>query len=98
MAIATKPQKADIVLKMLGDPKRVDAELRRFRSTARALSSNRPRFIDRYEKQWVALHEGKVRATGKTLRSLLTQVDKQGLPRRHLIVRYIDRTQRTMIL
>lgn len=98
MAIATNPQKADEVLKLLGDPTQVDEELRRFRKAARILSSNRPRLLDHYPQQWVAVHEGRVKAQGKTLRSLLTQVDKQGLPREHIIVRFIGRTQRTMIL
>lgn len=98
MVIATTPQKTDDILKVLGDPRKVDDELQRFRKAARVLSSNHPRLIDRYPQQWVAIHEGRVKAQGKTLRSLLTQVDKQGLPREHIIVRFIAKAQRTMIL
>jgi hypothetical protein len=98
MAIATSPHRAREVLNLLGDPKRVDRELQLFRKAARVLSSNRPRLIDRHPKQWVAVHEGKVTAQAKTLQSLLTQVDRMGLSREHIIVRFIDRTQRTMIL
>lgn len=98
MVIATSPHQAQAVLKLLGDPRSVDSELQLFRKATRVLSSNRPRLIDHYQKQWVAVHQGKVAAQGKTLQSLLTQVDKLGVPRGHVIVRFIDRTQRTMIL
>ena len=98
MAVATKPEATKRVLELLGDPSGVDRDLQAFRRSARVLSSRHPRLIDRYPKQWVAVHQGKVRAQGKTLRSLLAQVDKKGLPRERLIVRFIDKTQRTMIL
>ena len=86
------------VMEQLGSPKDVDREIQSFRRAARVLSSNHPRLIDLYPKRWVAVHRGKVRATGKTFRSVITQVDRKGLPRGSVIVRYIDRNQRTMIL
>jgi hypothetical protein len=98
VAVATKPEATKGVLKLLGDPRSVDRDLQVFRRSARVLSSRDPRLIDRYAKQWVAVYQGKVCAQGKTLRSLLAQVDKKGLPRERLIVRFIDKTQRTMIL
>ena len=86
------------VMGQLGSPKEVDRELQSFQMTARILSSSHPRLINRYPKQWVAVHKGKVRASGRTFGSVMTQVDKKGLPRAHVIVRYIDRNRRTMIL
>jgi len=86
------------VLRQLGDPKDVDRDLRSFRRSAQVLSSNRPRLIDRYPKQWVALYRGRVRASGGTFSSVIAEVDKKRLPREHVIVRFIDRNQRTMIL
>ena len=86
------------VMEQLGSPKDVACELQSFRRAARVLSSNHPRLIDLYPKQWVAVHRGKVRASGKTFRSVMTQVDEKRLPRGSIIVRYIDRNHRTMIL
>ena len=83
---------------LLGDPGQVAADLERFRKSEQALSSRYPRLVDSYAKQWVAVHNGKVRAHAKTLDALLTQVDKKKLPRGKLIVRYIAKSQRTMIL
>ena len=54
------------VAAIIGDPKKVGKELRRFQRSVRALSSDHPRLIDEFEKQWVALYEGEVRAQGKT--------------------------------
>jgi hypothetical protein len=86
------------VLALLGDPKEVDRELASFRRTARVLSSDHPRLIDEYSQQWIVAFEGKVRASGNTLTSVLKQADAEGLPRDKIIVRHIDKNQRTMIL
>jgi hypothetical protein len=89
---------ARAVLEHLGDPADVDRELQRFRKAARVLSSQRARLIDRYPKQWVAVYDGRVRARGRTLQAVMKQVDKEGLPREHTVVRFIDKNHRTMIL
>ena len=88
----------ELIMDQLGDPRDIDRELQSFRKSARALSSHHPRLIDRYQKKWVAIYEGKTQASGRTLQSVLQQVDGKGLPRERVIVRYIDRNQRTMIL
>ena len=95
--MATKMGK-EIILGQLGNPADLDRELQSFRRSARALSSHHPRFIDRYQKKWVAVYEGKPKAEGRTLNAVWRQIDKKQLPREHIIVRYIDRNQRTMIL
>ncbi len=96
--MATKRSAEQIILKQLGNPADLDRELESFRRSARVLSSHHPRFIGRYQKKWVAVYDGKTKAQGRTLQSIWRQLDKQGLPREHIIVRYIDRNQRTMIL
>ncbi|MCH8901175.1 MAG: hypothetical protein IIC88_02645 [Chloroflexi bacterium] len=96
MARAVK-KRADI-RSLLGDPKRVDEELQHFRKATAVLSSRHPRLIESYPRQWVAVYDGEVKAHAKTFDSLMVQVDKQKLPRARTIVRYIDKTQRTLIL
>ncbi len=87
-----------LVREQLGNPADIDRELQSFRKTARVLSSEHPRLIDRYPKQWVAVYGGKVKAHGRTFRSVLQQLDQEGIPRENVIVRYISKEQRTMIL
>ena len=92
-----KTKKQDII-RELGNPSDIDKELKSFRRSAKALSSKHPRLIDLYPKQWVAVYQGKVSAHGKTFQSVLQQIDLNKLPREQIIMRYIDKNQRTMIL
>jgi len=90
--------KKQVILDQLGNPADIERELKSFRKSARVLSSHNPRFIDHYQKKWVAVYDGKTIAQGRTLQSIWQQLDKKGLPREHIVVRYIDKNQRTMIL
>jgi hypothetical protein len=85
-------------LKLIGDPNKVSEELQDFRRAARVFSSSQPRFIDKYSKQWIAVHQGKVRAQGRSFRSLLGQLEEKKLPRESVMIRYIDKNERTFIL
>lgn len=86
------------ILGYIGDPARVDRELQQFRRAARVLSSRHPRLIDLYNRKWVAVYRGKVQVQARSLPSLMAQISEKGLPRGHVIVRFIDKNQRTMIL
>lgn len=86
------------LLEAIGNPAIVDKELRSFRKSAKVLSSQRDRLIDKYAKQWIAVYRTKVVANGRTIQSVLDQVDRQKLPREQVIVRFIDRNARTMVL
>ena len=79
-------------------PKTMARSLRAFQRSARVLSDNHPRLIDEYPNQWVAISDSNVIAHCKTLKQVLKQVDAEGIPRADVIVRFIDRTQRTLIL
>lgn len=86
---------------MIGDPKVVGRELRSFKRSARSLSSDHPRLIDKYEDEWVAVYRGNVVAHAKTLASMMRRLDaldKRRVPRRQIIVRFIARSPKTMIL
>ena len=90
-------EKKDII-ERIGNPEDIDRDLQSFRKSAMLLSSKHPRLIDTYENQWVAVYEGNPVASGATLPLVLEKVDKKGIPRENVIVRYIDRKPRTMIL
>ncbi len=92
------PAKSQEFLRLIGDPAEVDRSLRAFRKATSLLSSEHPRLIDKYPKRWVAIYRGKVKAAASTFNAVLAQVDKAGLPREEVILRFIDKNQRTMIL
>jgi len=85
-------------LHQMGEPKDVASEMARFRRAAKALSSNHPRYIEKYPKQWVVVYDGRVKARGQTLQSALLQAKEQNLPTRNAIVRFIDKSDRIFIL
>ncbi len=72
--------------------------LRAFQRSARVLSDSHPRLIDEYPDKWVAVTDSTVKAHGDTLEQVLAQIDAQGVPRADVIVRFIERKQRTLIL
>lgn len=94
----TANAKIQTVLKQIGNPAKIDKELQDFHKAALALSSNYPRLIDSYSKQWIAVYHGEVKAKGRTFQSLMDEVDEKKIPREGVIVRYIDRNLRAMIL
>jgi hypothetical protein len=79
-------------------PKQMDRELRAFSRAARVLSSDHPRLIDKHPKEWVAIYDGNVRATGKSFSALVSQLKKKGLSPSDTIIRYIDTSGRKLIL
>ncbi len=94
----SKLSKAEAMKYLGASAKQVDRELAAFRKAAAVLSRAHPRLIDNYEKQWVGIYRGVVEASGSTLNSVLRQLDKMHIPTDKVMVRYIDRHRRTMIL
>ncbi len=85
--------------KQLGATAReLDHELSEFRAAAAVLSSSHPRLVDEYAEQWVGVYRGRVEASGDTVGALMRQLASKNIPTDKVLVRYIDRTQRTMIL
>jgi hypothetical protein len=83
----------------LGAPaKQIDRELRQFSRAARLLSSRRPRLIDTHPQEWVGLFDGEVCATDKSFKGLVRKLKKRGLSPKETIIRFIDTSQRKLIL
>jgi hypothetical protein len=96
--MATKLKEKDSILEIIGNPNDVDRELRDFRKSAMVLSSKQHHLIQEYPEEWVAIYEGKVKAHGKSHELVLKKVDGQGIPRRQILVRFISKKPRAMIL
>jgi hypothetical protein len=79
-------------------PQQMDRELRTFSRAAKILSSDHPRLINQHPKQWVALYDGKIRASAKTFRAVVDKMKKQGLPPNETMIRYVDTSGRKLIL
>jgi len=80
------------------DASKIKKSLKAFSKSARVLSSDRPRMIDKYPDQWVAVGQGGVLAHGKSIEAVLKKIDKMGIDRADIIVRLIEKNLRTFIL
>lgn len=83
---------------LLGSPGEIDQELREFRKSAQLLSSDRPRLIEEFPQRWVAIYKGEVRLNSSSFSQLLTLIDEENIPRSSVIVRFIDKNIKTLVL
>ena len=87
------------ILELMNEPPASTADsLRAFEKSASLLSQSEPRLIDRYADHWVALAQGKVVAQAKSLKAVLEAIDRQGISRSDVVVRFIEPKERTLIL
>ena len=91
-------EKYEFIQKNLGNPQKIVEGLQRYRKSALVLSKQRPRMIKDHPQEWVALFDGEVRASDKSFDKLMGEIDKQGIPRGEVLVRFIDRSERIKIL
>ncbi len=97
-AIGNKAAVLSALARMNERPDIAVRSLRNFQRSADVLSKNQPSLIDEYPDQWVAVSDSAVVAHGENLNSVLRQVDRNGFRRSDVIVRFIERTQRILIL
>ncbi len=94
----TKPISDQEVRKYFGDPIVVDQEMRDFQKSANVVTAMEKQLIKEYPNHWVAVYKGKVKAMSKSFTGLMEEVDKQGLSRGRVIVRYLNEGEPPMIL
>ena len=83
---------------MLGNPADVVRELAEFEHSARLLSSEHAHMLEQYDGQWIGVYQGRVVASGKTMKDIMEQAREKHLPTQSMIVRRIEKNQRTLIL
>jgi hypothetical protein len=81
-----------------GAPREIDEELKRFSRSARVLSSDQPRLIDQFPKQWVAVFDGQVVAHAPELGRVLRDLEEKNIAKTQTIIRFIDRDDHALIL
>lgn len=79
-------------------PERAARSLADFQRSEQAFSARHPRLVDAYPEQWVAVSDGVVVAHGEHLDEVVGEAERRGYNRSDIIVRFIERTQRTLIL
>jgi hypothetical protein len=79
-------------------PKEIARDLRAFSWTAQFLTSNERRLLKKYPKQWVALYDGKVQASAKSLEEAISKLEQQQLPPNESIIWYMDTSGRKLVV
>jgi len=87
------------VLRLLGgSPDEVGADLVAFTEAAKVLSDNHRRLIHQHPMEWIGVFDGAVAASDNDYEGLMAQLTTKGIPPSRTIVRFIDRTEKTLIL
>ena len=82
----------------MGDPQRVWEDLQVYAESVQVLSHADTRLLNDYPQQWVAVHDGKVASHGDSLEKVIGELETSGVPRDSVIIRYMEREPRTLIL
>lgn len=80
------------------DPSKVARRLKAFDADADSFLTGHHKLLKRYPKQWVAFYGGKVIASGRRLDLVLRAIDRQGLARQDVLVRFLDEDGQVLVL
>ena len=80
-----------------GSAQAVAESLADFTKSSRFLSEASG-LVQKYDRKWVGVHAGEVRAAEDNLDALLNSLDSQGIPRSDTVVRFVEREQRALFL
>jgi hypothetical protein len=72
--------------------------LRIFIQNNKAFDSRYAALLKKHPDEWVAFHDGAVRATGQSLTEVLERAEQAGLPRKSMCLHYMDTNPAVMIL
>ncbi len=79
MSCLNKKLSKEQILKIIGDPKVLDENLRQFRADSEYFDKNYAKLRREYPDEWVFIYEQRVRAHGKDLECLVELLKKYGL-------------------
>ena len=74
------------------------AGLERFRTDVEYIVGNKPRLLEQYAEQWIAVYEGNVVAARKDLNKLARLVEGQGISPEAVIIDFLTAHEQVLIL
>ena len=86
------------VIESAGGAEQFLAEMRQFEADGDLLSERYADFLREFPGQWIAIYEGRVRASSEHLEDLLKRLAGDGVPRGKAVVEYMDCTDRLLIV
>lgn len=100
MATDTKDPAAELERMIGGAPQEVAETLRIFEENIRIVDQRRPRYLKRYNNEWIAFFAGRVQAHSPSIESVLNSLDRKGLTgldRRKVVIQFITDEPRVAI-
>jgi len=88
----------EAVRAMISDGAHVASELKKFKRTAKLFSSNTEQLLEKFENRWIAAYDGSILTDAANLNKLIEKIDRLGIPRRGVLVRFIERDTQKLIL
>lgn len=83
---------------LVGDPRVVAREMEASNNDLKAFFSEEKRLLQQYPQQWVVFYDGKVQAHAPTHEAVLKEVEKRGLPKGRVIIQFLDKSERPLIV
>jgi hypothetical protein len=77
---------------------RIAQDFECFNKSGQLLSSRYERMIEKYPKQWIAVYDGKVKASGSSIEVVLSEIDRKSISRELILLRFITDEPKSMIL
>lgn len=93
-----KPFEKEFIHEQVGDLTELVREMKDFDMSLETLCSNYGQILKEYPNQWVAVHQGEVKASAETHELLMAAVEQKGLPRHNVLIRFLDKTGRKLIV
>lgn len=87
-----------IIAEFLGEPKKIDEDLRRYRKDIDFVSVNHDQLLNRYPERWIAVIDQKVVADCENVNGLMETVAAQDLERAGIYISFTTENPPTLIL
>lgn len=87
-----------IIAEFLGEPKKIDEDLRRYRKDIDFVSVNHDQLLNRYPERWIAVIDQKVVADCENVNGLMETVLAQDLERAGIDISFMTENPPTLIL
>ena len=86
------------IIQESGGTKRIIAELKEYRQRVELFESRRLQLVEQYPDKWAAMVGRELIIVADSYEGLLAEIDARGIPRRWVVIRFLDSAPLPMIL
>ena len=86
------------LIEEMGGAKAINDDLREFRRLVDRLWQEKPSLLQQYPDKWVAMSLNGVVAVGDSIEYVLDETERRGIPRKDVVLEYMDTDPMDLIL